>query len=314
MAVGSLLLSILAVFLPASIDLGDIREGDGPAVCTFVCANDSSAPLDIAFVSASCSCVSVSWPRQAVRPGERAEISAILNPDGMNGRVSRQITVWERGDKALATLEISANVISSRPSRSYSLLEGKVEASARSFNFGYVERGKATVRELELKNTGIAALPLELHCTGGIKVIGERELAPGGSAVLSVICAPEEVGSVEGSVVISSESSSFTVPVEALCIGKVLEQDAPALSTPASPLGVSPLGRCKLRIANKGKSPLTIYRLELPSGVVCSGILGTIDCGDSCVIKLRSCPSEFAIRLYTNDPVRPCRELRFENN
>ena len=310
----SLLLSILAVFLPASIDLGDIREGDGPAVCTFVCANDSSAPLDIAFVSASCSCVSVSWPRQAVRPGESAEITAVLDPDGMNGHVSRQITVWERGDKALATLEITANVISSRPSRSYSLLDGKVEASARSLNFGYVGEGKAAVREVELKNTGRAVLPLELHGAGGIEVTGDNEIAPGGSAVLSVICAPEEVGTVRGSVVIRSGSSSFTIPVEALCIGGVLEQDAPALRTPASPLRVSASGRCKLKMENAGISPLTIYKMEFPSGVVCTGIPGTIESGKSCTVRLRSCPADFTVRIFTNDPVRPCRELRFEDN
>ena len=312
MAAGSLLLSILAVFLPASIDLGDIREGDGPAVCTFVCANDSSTPLDIAFVSVSCSCVSVNWPRESIRQGESARITAILNTDGMNGRVSRQITVWERGDKALATLEISANVISSRPPKSYSLLDGKVEVSARALNFGYVEKGNAAVSELELKNTGTGVLPLELHSTGGIKVTGDGEIAPGGSAVLSVICAPESVGSVEGSVVIRSGSSSFSIPVEALCIGKVVEQEAPALHTPASPLRVSASGRCKLEILNAGKSPLTIYKIEYPSGVVCTGIPGTIESGRSCLLKFRSCPAAFALRIFTNDPVRPCRELRFE--
>lgn len=312
MAAGSLLLSILAVFLPASIDLGDIREGDGPAVCNFVCANDSSAPLDIAFVSASCSCVSVRWPQEAVKPGESARITAILNPDGMNGRVSRQITVWERGDKALATLDISANVISSRPPKSYSLLDGKVEVSARALNFGYVEKGNAAVSELELKNTGSGVLPLELHSTGGIKVTGDSEIAQGGSAVLSVICAPEAVGSVEGSVVIRSGSSSFTIPVEALCIGEVVEQEAPSLHTPASPMRVSASGRCKFKMSNTGKSPLTIYKMEFPSGVVCTGIPGTIESGENCIVRLRSCPEKFTVRIFTNDPVRPCRELRFE--
>lgn len=310
----SFLLGILAVFLPASIDLGDIREGDGPAVCTFVCANDSSAPLDIAFVSASCSCVSVNWPREAVKPGESVEITAVLNPDGMNGRVSRQITVWEKGDKALATLEITANVISSRPSRSYSLLDGKVEASAKSLDFGYVGEGKAAVREVELKNTGRAVLPLEMHCTGGVKVTGGNEIASGGSTVLSVICAPEEVGSVKGFVVIRSGSSSFTIPVDALCIGGVVEQDAPALQTPASPLRVSASGRCKLKMSNAGKSPLKIYKMEFPSGVVSTGIPGTIERGKNCIVRLRSCPENFTVRIFTNDPVRPCRELRFENN
>lgn len=314
MAAGTLLLSILAVFLPASIDLGDIREGDGPAVCNFVCANDSSAPLDIAFVSASCSCVSVSWPREAVKPGESAEITAVLDTDGMSGRVSRQITVWERGDKVLATLEITANVISSRPSRSYPLLDGKVEASAGALDFGYVEEGKAAVREVELKNTGAGALPLELHSTGGIRVSGDSEIASGGSTVLSIICAPKAVGSVEGSVVIRSGPSSFSIPVEALCIGKVVEQEAPALHTPASPLRVSASGRCKLKMSNTGKSPLTIYKMEFPSGVVCTGIPGTIESGENCIVRLRSCPENFSVRIFTNDPVRPCRELRFENN
>ena len=312
MAAGLLLLSILAVFLPVSIDLGDIREGDGPAVCNFVCANDSSAPLDIAFVSASCSCVSVNWPREAVKPGESVEITAVLDPDGMNGHVSRQITVWERGDKSLATLEITANVISSRPSRSYPLLDGKLRSSARAFDFGYVERGRAAVRELELKNTGSGALPLELYSTGGIKVTGDSEIARGGSAVISIICAPEAVGSVDGSVVIRSGSSSFTIPVEALCIGEVVEQDAPVLHTPASPLRVSGFGRCKLKMSNTGNSPLTIYKMEFPSGVVCTGIPETIESGENCTVRLRSCPENFTVRIFTNDPVRPCRELRFE--
>lgn len=306
-----LLLSVLAVFLPSSIDLGDIRDTDGPAVCTFVCANDSGSPLGISFVSASCSCVDVNWPKEPIAPGKSGEITAVLNPAGMAGHITRELTVWEKGDRAIATLEIKANVLSSLAPREHPLLDGKAAVTAKSVNFGYIRQGDAAVREIGLRNLTDGPLVLHVTCSGGIGSSGDSTVEPGESTFIPVICAPAGIGSVKGSVTISSGKSSAVIPVEALCIGETASGQVPSITTPGSPLALSVLGRCRFTVSNTGTAPLEIYRIELPEGVGCKGSAGTVEAGKSTVLTIDSRLKDFRIRIFSNDPGRPCRELEF---
>lgn len=65
-------------------DFGRIREADGTVFHDFYFMNTGDAPLRIQSVLTSCGCTSSEWPREPVKPGEKARIRVSYHPKGRN--------------------------------------------------------------------------------------------------------------------------------------------------------------------------------------------------------------------------------------
>ena len=76
-----------------AFDFGKVPQG--PALLhTFEFVNDSKTPIVIATVEPSVDWITVSWPREAVLPGEKGTISLIYDTRVQAGPFKKIIQIW----------------------------------------------------------------------------------------------------------------------------------------------------------------------------------------------------------------------------
>ena len=73
-------------------DFGRVQQGE-LVKHTFVLTNDGSQDLLITGVKPSCGCTAPAWPRQPIRPGEKAEIQVTFNTAGKLGPQQKYISL-----------------------------------------------------------------------------------------------------------------------------------------------------------------------------------------------------------------------------
>ncbi len=93
-----------------TFDFGNIDQGDR-ARHDFKFTNIGSYPLILSNVMSSCGCVSTSWPRQPILPGETGEITVIFNTSGKAGRQNKTVTIVSNNPNGNQRVNIMANVI-----------------------------------------------------------------------------------------------------------------------------------------------------------------------------------------------------------
>ena len=303
----------LFVFGAAGLDLGVVRAEDGFVQAEAVLANTSAGPARVAFVSTSCSCVTVSWPDDPVPPGGTVNLGIVFNPRGLAGNVTRSITVWESGGKASATLDLTAYVEPGAASFAGTpVLCGALSASAPAVDFGYVPRRTAGSRILGLRNPGEKTVEIAASVCGSthLKVVCPKSLGPGESADLVLLydmCG--EVGACRDTLILSGASCTSRIPVSALCIEQspYKKGEGPAMWTTPSPVGGN-----NFKIGNSGSKPLRIIKIELEDGTTLRAP-SLIRPGKKARISTRGVTPGASIRIFSDDPVRPCREIKTTN-
>lgn len=310
------LLSLL-IFETSVLDLGKVRADDGFVKTSLVVANDAAEPAKIAFVSASCNCVTASWPQDPVLPGETARIDIVFNPAGLAGKITRTLTVWGRGDKIAASVDITADV---EPGAGFSgkvLLCGNFSASSSKLDFGYVPRGTVASRVVTLKNESGQTLELEASVSrkSRLDALCPGKFAPGETAdfVLRYEM-PDNVfsiGACRDTVVLRCGSCVTRFPVSALCTesSPYMRGAGPAMWTTNSPVEAT-MGY--IEIGNSGKEPLKIVKVETSDGTALSAP-SSVAPGKKARIKFKKDITASSILIFTDDPVRPCREIRINN-
>jgi hypothetical protein len=106
---------------------------------TFLIRNNGGRPLRIYSVESTCSCTSAEVSRTFLKPGETAELTAILHVPENARRTSARIAV-ESNDPAASTQVMTVGADPSPP----------LDFSATSVDFGAVEFGHTSGREAEL--------------------------------------------------------------------------------------------------------------------------------------------------------------------
>src|SRR5690349_3592189 len=99
-AFASLLTSLPAVaqqapqlqFGEETYNFGTIGELKGPVVHEFVFTNNSSRPVKILKVQASCGCTTPAWSKEIVKPGGQGFIQARYDPKGRPGFFTKSLT------------------------------------------------------------------------------------------------------------------------------------------------------------------------------------------------------------------------------
>ena len=92
-------------------EFGRVQQGE-LVRHTFVLTNDGSQDLVIAEVKPSCGCTAPTWPRQAIKPGEKAEIQVVFNTAGKLGPQQKYITVRSNAAPEPKNLYLVGEVIS----------------------------------------------------------------------------------------------------------------------------------------------------------------------------------------------------------
>lgn len=80
-------------------DFGTIAEKGGPVSHEFVFTNTGDAPLMIIKASASCGCTRPDYPKQPVKPGQKAKVKVTYLPEGRPGEFEKTITVKTNAKK-----------------------------------------------------------------------------------------------------------------------------------------------------------------------------------------------------------------------
>jgi hypothetical protein len=97
------------VFLDATHDFGDIKQGD-QVEWTFKFENKGSAPLVLTNVATTCGCTAPEWPREPILPGESSEIKVRFNSAGKIGMQNKVITIYSNAVNSTERVKIIANV------------------------------------------------------------------------------------------------------------------------------------------------------------------------------------------------------------
>jgi hypothetical protein len=91
-------------------DFGEVPEG--PAVNTdFVFKNVGKSPIVITNIDGGCSCVHITWPKQAVLPSESGTIHVTYDTKGRVGGISNNITIYASTQNNITHLAIRGLVV-----------------------------------------------------------------------------------------------------------------------------------------------------------------------------------------------------------
>jgi hypothetical protein len=317
------------IFDAYECDFGEVEESGGTLFHTFTFINGSAAPVRILRVSASCTCVSVSYPQSRLGGGETGEISVAFNPARTVGDVMRDVDIFLSDGLPGVSLTLKAHVIPSEYDiedvYSVSLPDG-VRLTSLSQRFGYLAAGKMGERRIDVINSSQSPVTLESELAseaGFLTVACPERLGPGeaGSIILryTLPTGIEAYGLHEDNVTLLVNGRPCNRPLSVSCIGiDELESAAPAPSLLVSPsrpeMKKSLLGRgCSgtFEIRNTGKSDLRIRKTDLPEGAECDLPDGAVlKPGASRKVTVRAASQDLRLGLVTNDPLRPYKEIR----
>lgn len=315
------------IFDTYECDFGTVEEAGGTLFYTFHFLNGGTVPVQISNVSASCTCVSVSYPREPIQRRATGEISVAFNPARTFGDVVRTVEISLMDGKPGATLTLKAHV---NPSEydvediyRVSLPEG-IRLTSISQRFGYIPAGGMAERRTDIINTSDSPVTIGTEKDeGGLLAVSVPErLGPGEAGTLilryTLPGGTAALGMHEDKVMLLLNGKPCNRLLEASCIGigEVAGKGAsPSMQVqPASPvMKKSLLGKGwsgTYTIRNTGSANLVILKADLPAGVVSDLPDGTVvKPGASRKVTLRSGSASFRFGLVTNDPSRPYKEI-----
>jgi len=93
----------------SNIDFGTVNEGD-IVETIFKVTNSGTSDLIITDARASCGCTVPVWPKEAIKPGETADIGVKFNTTGKPNRQSKTVTLSTNTALGREILKISGMV------------------------------------------------------------------------------------------------------------------------------------------------------------------------------------------------------------
>lgn len=317
------------VFDSMTFDFGTVDEAGGTLFHTFTFINGASFPVRISNISASCNCVSVSYPQSSLKGGETGEISVAFNPVGLGGQVVRQVEVFLGDSQPGVTLEISADIVRSNYdiNEEYKVaLPGGLRLKTLSTKFGYVPVGRSSEQKIDIVNTSSEAIRVEaepLEPGSHLTVACPASLAPGeaGALILRYSFGKSAYGSFSDDVqiLVNGSSCNRTVSTSAVAVDDFKASSSnsvPTMQIYPSALKVRKipvLGKyvTSFEIANNGKADLVVRAVSVPEGVETDLPDGSsISPGRKRKVNVRADKASFSVEVVVNDPVRPFKELR----
>ena len=326
-----------------SHDFGPIREIDGKVSHTFSFVNTSDKPVVIIAVQTSCGCTVPEYSKRPVMPGAGGEITLTYNPADRPGPFTRDADVYGADRKVIATLRIEGNV-EPRPRRVDELypfdLGGGVRASASFVPFGYVSHGETKQSYIDIVNTSPRAVDVEVRLiqeSGLLRFYAPSRLAAGAKGEIRM---EYSVPSCSGRYMTADDSAQLLIEGRAADIqltanAIVVERYDPSAQFPAPQAQLNknianfgavkhsaPVQRMKFVIANGGGDALTINAVEC-TGESSEAVATTlrsgmqVEGGESAEfdVVLRPDRADYGfmtvrLRIFTDDPVRPMRQIR----
>jgi len=320
-------------------DFGSIKEQAGAATHEFSFINNSSRPVKILKVQASCGCTTPDWSKDPVAPGKSGFVQASFNPVGRPGYFNKSLTVTTDLDSNPIILQIKGQVAVETDNSLFQTANGSWKLKTGSFNLGKVfVKDEFTVRDFQILNGGTKPVTFSGKFVGPahLKIdVQPKTLAPGEKGNIKV----SYNGKMKGSYGFHSDNVEiFTddelVPTKSFSVYATLEDEFPQLT--AAELAKAPqlrvqystldFGRLKpntasvreIQFYNTGKKELDIKSLQGNCTCVTASAEKTkIKPGESSLIKISLDPQDRkgslqkSVTIYSNDPQNPVQRITF---
>ncbi|MDQ6983982.1 MAG: DUF1573 domain-containing protein [Ghiorsea sp.] len=106
---------------PETYDLGDIKEGEA-AIATFLIRNNSSQPIELVDIQASCGCTAAEPDSYMINPGEFTQLKVAVDTSAKQFDIKKTVFVTDSlGNTAKASLQF--NVVENP----HAVMQGKVK-------------------------------------------------------------------------------------------------------------------------------------------------------------------------------------------
>ncbi|TNE79214.1 MAG: DUF1573 domain-containing protein [Bacteroidetes bacterium] len=141
-------------FRDEGINMGQIKEEDGPAMAVFRCFNIGKSPVVITNVKTSCGCTVSDWSRDTLAPGDSGYVIATYDPRSRPGPFEKGLFVYNDGVPFEIFLTIAGEVIP-RPKTvedDYPSKFGKLMMTSNYFNFGFVYKNQVDTVKAKIYN------------------------------------------------------------------------------------------------------------------------------------------------------------------
>lgn len=314
------------VFNTRAWDWGEISEADGNVSFVFMFRNVSSGPVAIGKVYASCSCIYSEYSRDAVAPGGTGKIVVTFSPAGSAGPTHRSLEVFDSGGSFLGVLNLRADVEPlnlTLQEKYHTVFSDVLLANRHNVPFGYVYHGQHSTKYIYVANPSDRKVTLRTAVADAASLLdidAPEYLGPGEESVIALSYRIPDDGnffaSLADTVFVFADGRRCRLPItsEAVAMAPVPESGAVMWTYPSAvKLSKTRTGYCgEIRIGNNGTSSLEIKAVEIPEGVtadICAG-MGIAPGGRISVNAVSDVP-DFTIVIFTNDNIRPYKELRF---
>ena len=310
-------------------DWGDVTVKDGPLDCTFTLTNISEDPVVIRSVTSSCGCTGVVWTREPIAPGHTGTVKATYSNDEGPYAFDKVLTVSIQDVRKPLILHLRGVV---HPKKRPLKETYPVQFDALGFRdsltkVGNLSQGEVRSAEVRVANVSkkpvtvsfadvspfLSFTPAELKIAGnstatlGITVQADRSLwGENIYTATPVVNGQKQDGRMSFKATTRENFDTWTE--EMLRNAPVAQYDGSAVPDPVK--AGTPIA-AKFVIANKGKTPLQIYKIDVGDGSLSiksapksikAGGKGTIEIDVD--TSVRQSDSEYLgiVTLYTNDP------------
>jgi len=329
------------VFREETHDFGIVEENKGPVTHEFVFTNNSTRPVKILKVQASCGCTTPGWSRDVVAPGKNGFVQASYNPKGRPGFFNKSLTVTTDLQADPIILQIKGQVLNNeKPAPSdYPVARGNLNVKVSSFNMGRVFlKDEYVVREFPVMNSGSETVNFTgkfTHPSYILVDVQPRALQPGEKGIIKISyngALKNKYGFQSDNVVLETDDKE--IPNKSFSVYATLEDFFPEMT--AAELAKAPqltfdtytldFGNIKgntttereITITNTGKKELELKSIQPNcSCVTATAAKTSLKPGENSTITIafnpadRSGTQNKAITFYSNDPKNPVQRLIF---
>lgn len=136
-------------------NFGNIDESAGDVSCTFKFKNIGSVPFVITSIEVTCGCTSPVWDKAPVLPGREGEITVTFDPIGRPGVFEKSINVV--GNVSVGSIQLKlTGIVNPRPRTILDdypfMVGGGLRIAERSLSMGNITRGEASFTSLPIAN------------------------------------------------------------------------------------------------------------------------------------------------------------------
>lgn len=311
-------------------NFGKINEADGTVSHTFYLTNKGKKNLLITKVVASCSCVSVDYPRNPIKSGTTEELTVSFSPSGAVGPVFRSVEVFSSDNVCVGTLEISADITPvdrTIQERYHNTLADFLYANLVKIPFGYIYHGEQRTKSVFIANTSSQLMTIATkELKGALQITHPDVLGPGEEReIFFTYSSPDDptlFATFADTVffIVNGQQANVPITTSMYCLAKIEESpNSPQMRTYPS------YGEFKrktkksyvasLDIFNDGQSNLIIYKVEVPDLMQVNIAPGhVVETGGKAKLEITAAsPTPFLIKLFTNDPQRPVKEINIKS-